>query len=186
MKKKNLLITLSVLIVLLISFTIVYVCFIKESDNPTGTDSSKVNAINHLKYNHSSNYVYTGFADIPDGYSAEDAINDGCFVNLPEHLLRTYLMTTLTPRFQVQNTGNDFLTIPPRTRMLFFVQHTSLVATTVLILTFTTLTVCTICTQWTNTVFTKPVPANTFASLKEPTVFRQRTVTIMYLPTASY
>ena len=72
MKKKNLLITLSVLLILLISFTIVYVCLIKESDNPAGTDNSKVNAINHLKYNHSSNYVYTGFADIPEGYSAEE------------------------------------------------------------------------------------------------------------------
>lgn len=80
MKKKNLLITLSVIIILLILFTIVYVCFIKEPDNPAGTDSSKVNTVNHLKYNHSSNYVYTGFADIPEGYSAEDAINDGCFV----------------------------------------------------------------------------------------------------------
>lgn len=80
MKKKNLLIILSVLIILLISFSIVYVCLIKESDNPTGTDGSKMNIANHLKYNHSSNYVYTGFADIPEGYSAEDAISDGCFV----------------------------------------------------------------------------------------------------------
>lgn len=80
MKKKNFLITLSVLIILLISFTIVYVCLIKESDKPADTGGSKVITVNHRTYDHSSNYVYTGFADIPEGYSAEDAINDGCFV----------------------------------------------------------------------------------------------------------
>jgi len=81
MKKKNLLITISVLIVLLISFTIVYTCFIKRANEPSsGNNGSKGSAVNHLTYNHSSNYVYTGFADIPAGYTAEDAISDGCFV----------------------------------------------------------------------------------------------------------
>ena len=80
MKKKKLYITISALIALLILSVLVYVCFIKESDKESGSDDLNVTKVNHLKYNHDSNYVYTGFADITEGYTAEDAISDGCFV----------------------------------------------------------------------------------------------------------
>lgn len=74
MKKK-----LLAIIILCILIAAVFICL--KPANPTTPPSDTQNSdVNHLEYNHSSDYVYSGFSDIADNYTVNDAIADKCFV----------------------------------------------------------------------------------------------------------
>lgn len=74
MKKKIL-----TIIILCIIIAAVFICLklLNCHALPSDTQNSDVN---HLEYNHSSDHVYSGFSDIADNYTVNDAIADKCFV----------------------------------------------------------------------------------------------------------
>ncbi len=110
MNKKSFLITTAVLISLLITIIIVYICITRKSDNPADADNINETNVNHLTYNHASNYVYFGFADIPEEYSAEDAINDGCFVIESPDTSASQILSDSEPKVAGTEHWEQFLT----------------------------------------------------------------------------